>query len=379
MEDRRMWSRLLAGTGAAALAAAAGFALLGGASSADEAGELRAKVTASVEKSVIAEPSPVDDQPAEAVYAEPEEPGDEGLVLSAPEEANGWDEVPFSATWTADGAQTIVGTVDLQQLDGESWTTVADLDIGAAGGETELEVGRSGIYRLAYGGGDTVEATSSNDVAVVSGELMESWITATAAPAGDDAAEITATWTTKGGVAIVGELELQRLVDDEWEPVSTVTTGADSTAELEIDASIGDRFRFVYPGGSRFEAVESDDAVVIGADVRTIPVSTCQNGTDIDNLPYGAACHYAPVTVDTFVVAHDYLGNAWWNAMPMGTVVELEGREAGIYEVVDRTIAPGRGSALGAASNWACGDACDVILQTCQGSNTGFTWLRKID
>jgi hypothetical protein len=194
-----------------------------------------------------------------------------------------------------------------------------------------------------------------------------------------DTAEITATWTTKGGVAIIGELELQQLVDGDWEGVSTLTTAADSTAEAEVDASVGDRFRFVYEGGSRFDAVESDDAVVIGEDVRTIPVTTCQNGTDIDNLPYGAACHYEPVSVDTFVVAHDYLGNAWWNAMPMGTIVELEGRKAGVYEVVDRTIAPGRGSALGAASNWACGDACDVILQTCQGSNTGFTWLRKID
>jgi hypothetical protein len=375
-----MWSRLLAGIGAAALAAAAGFALLGGASNASEEGSLQAKVTAaSLPKSLVAEPSPVEREPAESVHAEAQEPAADGLVLSAPDEASGWDDVPFTASWTSGDGASIVGAVDLQHLDGESWVTVTEMPIGASGGETELEVNRTGIYRVAYGGSDDVEAMASNDVAVVTDGLMESRITATAAPTGDDTAEITATWTTKGGVAIIGELELQQLVDGDWEGVSTLTTAADSTAEAEVDASVGDRFRFVYEGGSRFDAVESDDAVVIGEDVRTIPVTTCQNGTDIDNLPYGAACHYEPVSVDTFVVAHDYLGNAWWNAMPMGTIVELEGRKAGVYEVVDRTIAPGRGSALGAASNWACGDACDVILQTCQGSNTGFTWLRKID
>jgi hypothetical protein len=132
-----------------------------------------------------------------------------------------------------------------------------------------------------------------------------------------------------------------------------------------------------YAGGSRFVAAVSDEIVVVGDDVRTVPVSSCSTDGEIDRLDRGAGCHYTPVTAGTFVVAHDYLDNAWWNAMPMNSYVELSGELAGVYEVVDRVIAPGRGSALGSASNWACGDDCDVILQTCQGKNTGFTWLRR--
>ncbi|WP_129665443.1 hypothetical protein [Phytoactinopolyspora endophytica] len=377
-----MWSRLLAGTGAAVLASGSAFFLLGGASgSSDDSGPARAKVvSAGVSKPLTAPPSPAESETVEALHAEAEEPSDElELVLSAPEEADDWDEVPFEASWSAAEGGEVSGPVDLQRVEGESWESVTELDLVDGVGSADVRVNETGIYRLAYGGSDAVDAAASNDVTVVSGDPLESRITATASPVDDDTAEVIATWTTQDGVAIMGDLDLQQQIDDEWETVQTVTTGSDSKAEVEVEAEVGTSFRFVYSGGSRFDEVESDAAVVIGDDVESIPVSACSTNTEIDNLPYGAACHYTPVGAGTFVVAHDYLGNAWWNAMPMGTMVELEGEQAGVYEVVDREIAPGRGSALGSASNWTCGDECDVILQTCQGANTGFTWLRRVD
>ncbi|NDL57695.1 hypothetical protein F7O44_11480 [Phytoactinopolyspora sp. XMNu-373] len=373
-----MGSRLLASAGVIVIAGAVAFTLIGGASDgSSEDTTATAKVIRAASKPIVLPPSPSDSDPVQALHAEPE--GGDELILTVPENVNGWDEVTFTAEWNSSDAGPVHAVVDLQEVDGDTWENVAEIELGDEGGSVELDVSETGIYRLAYGGSDEMEATVSNDVTVVTTDLLPSRVTATASPTDDGMAEVIATWTTEAGVAIVGELELQAKVGDTWETVTEVTTDADSTAEIEVDAAIGDEFRFVYPGGDRFDEVKSDTGVVLSDDVRNIEVRVCNNSTDIDNLPYGVACHYAPVTVDTFVAAHDYLGNAWWNAMPMGTLVELEGEQAGIYEVVDRVIAPGRGAALGSASNWACGDACDVILQTCQGANTGFTWLRQID
>jgi hypothetical protein len=379
MEDGYMGTRLLASSGVIVIAGAVALTLISGASGRSQDDTIvTAKVMHSgAPKPVVLPPASHDSEPVESLHAEPQE-GDE-LVLTVPDDVNGWDDVTFTAEWNASDHGPVQGVVDLQQVDGDMWESVAEIELGADGGSTDLEVTETSIYRLAYGGSDEMEATVSNDVTVVASELLPSRVTATASPTEDGMAEVIATWTTEDGVAVIGDLELQMKVGDAWEPVTEVTTDTDSTAEIEVEAEIGDEFRFVYPGGDRFAEVESDTGIVLSDDVRNIEVRVCNNGTDIDNLPYGVACHYAPVTVDTFVAAHDYLGNAWWNAMPMGTLVELEGGQAGIYEVVDRVIAPGRGAALGSASNWACGDACDVILQTCQGANTGFTWLRKID
>lgn len=358
--------------------------MVSGGGSDDEPGVVQAKVTARADVPVIAPLAPrTDGNDVEALEAEPEEADDGagGLWLSPPDGANGWDAAVFTAEWTDDEGRPIHGVVDLQRVDDAEWSSVAEVELDGDGGQVEVDVAESGIYRLGYGGSDTLDATVSNEVTVIVGdELLPSRVTATASPADSDMVEVTATWTTEGGVAIVGDLELQRDSDDGWETVTTVTTDAESTAVTEVEADFGDRFRFVYDGGDRFAAVESDEASVdAGDDVRTIPVTDCSTGREIDNLPYGAACHYTPVSSGTFVVAHDYLGNAWWNAMPMGTMVELEGQQGGLYEVVDRVIAEGRGQALGSASNWTCGDECDVILQTCQGANTGFTWLRRVD
>ncbi|WP_166356044.1 hypothetical protein [Phytoactinopolyspora limicola] len=378
-----MGSRLLASAGAVTIAGAAAFALIGSASggSADDDIRVVAKVLASTPKPVVAEPSPRDSEPVEALHADPdaEDLDAAELILSVPEDPNGWDDVMFTAEWRTVDGTPVQGVVDLQRVDGGTWETVAEIDIGPEGGSTELDVAETSIYRAAYGGSDDVDAAASNHVSVVASDLLPSRVTVTASPTGDDTAEVTATWTTEAGVAVIGDLDLEMKDGDEWETVETVATSADSTATIEVDAATGTEFRFTYAGGERFEEVRSDVGIVLGDDVRSIDVRVCNNSTDIDNLPYGVACHYAPVTVDTFVAAHDYLGNAWWNAMPMGTIVELKGEQAGIYEVAHRVIAPGRGSALGSASNWACGDECDVILQTCQGANTGFTWLRKVD
>lgn len=371
-----MRSRLLAGGGAVVVAAAVAMALIAGSNGGSSHDDPPAppKVSGGAEP-VVVPASPREPEAVNALAAEPKDGGELSLII--PEEINGWDEVPFSASWTMSGSN-VQGVVDVQRVAGEKWKTVDEIELGADGGSTEVEVRNSGIYRLAYGGSAEVDAVVSNEVTVVVDDLLPSRITATATPVDDDTAEVTATWTTEAGVAITGDLRLQEHRDGKWKTVETVTTSRDSTATVEVEAETGAKFRFAYPGGSRFAAVKSDAALVLDEDVSAISVTTCTTSTDIDNLAYGAACHYTPVESGTFVVAHDYLGNAWWNAMPMGTVVELQGEQGGVYEVVDRIIAPGRGSALGPASNWTCGDECDVILQTCQGANTGFTWLRQV-
>jgi hypothetical protein len=124
--------------------------------------------------------------------------------------------------------------------------------------------------------------------------------------------------------------------------------------------------------------VTSTDVTVTAMEAATIAVGSCATQADVDALPHGVGCHYTSVDAGVFVVGHDFLGNAWWNELPMQSYVQLTGEQAGLYEVVDRVIAPGRASQLGPAEQWTCGDRCDVILQTCLGENTGFTWLRRV-
>ncbi|TDC49803.1 hypothetical protein E1212_16860 [Jiangella ureilytica] len=324
--------------------------------------------------------SPAPEQVAGAVAAEP--PADAEalpLTLTAPADVRPGGSVTFGASWVTAGGDPVSGEVDLQRIEGNSWATVTTVPVESGRGEVEVQVQSSGIYRLAYGGGPEVEAVASHEVVVTAGTPLVSRITATAEKS-DDGVGVTAAWTTEGGVPIVGDIGLEQQSDgEEWAPVSAVTTTGEGTAVAEATAEHTTRFRFSYAGGSRFGAVVSEEAIALGDDVRTIPVETCDDDVDIDNLGRGVGCHYTPVESGTFVVAHDYLGNSWWNSIPTGTFVQLEGEFTGLYEVVDRVIAQGRGSALGSASNWTCGDDCDIVLQTCQGSNTGFTWLRKAE
>lgn len=324
--------------------------------------------------------SPAPEQVAEAVAAEP--PADAEalpLVLTAPADVRPGAAVTFGVSWITPAGEAVSGDVDLQRIEGNSWATVTTVPVETGRGEVDVQVQASGIYRLAYGGGPEVEAVASHEIVVTAGTPLVSRITATAERA-DDGVGVTAAWTTEGGVPIVGDIGLEQQADGaDWAPVSAVTTTAEGTALAEATAEHTTRFRFSYAGGSRFGAVVSEEAIALGDDVRTIPVETCDDDVDIDNLGNGVGCHYTPVESGTFVVAHDYLGNSWWNSIPEGTFVQLEGEFTGLYEVVDRVIAQGRGSALGSASNWTCGDDCDIVLQTCQGSNTGFTWLSKVE
>lgn len=299
------------------------------------------------------------------------------LVLDAPREVEADAEATFEVGWYGDNDEPVTGELDLQRIEGRDWTTVSAVEVEAGVGAVSAVVPSSGLYRVAYGGNSSHSAVESSTVAVLTGEKLESRLTATIESSDGGSAIAAAGWTTESTLPIVGELELQVENEDEWETVDTVVTDKKGIAELEVESETA-RYRFVYPGGSRFAEQASDPAVLIGDDVRTVPVSDCSSAAEIDALARGAACHYTPVTVGNFVVGHDYLGNAWWNTVDMGTHIELEGSKGGVYEVVDRVMAPGRGQALGSASNWTCGDECDVILQTCRGDNTGFTWLRRV-
>ena len=327
----------------------------------------------------MAPPSPAEESPAGAVEADPSGDSDaRDLVLTAPANVSVGQTATFGASWTTADGQSITGEVDLQRIEGTRWATVTTVPVEDGAGQVDVTVEESGIYRLAYGGNDEVEAAASTEMVVRAEEALASRITATAEESGDGVLGVTAAWTTDGGAPITGDLHLQRAEDDEWVPVTKGVTTEDGTVVIEAEADQMARFRFTYSGGSRFAAVTSDVAVALGDDIRTIPVDVCDDSADLDVLGNGVGCHYKPVSSGTFVAAHDYLGNAWWNSIPVGSFVELTGELPGVYEVVDRVIAPARGSALGPASDWTCGDACDVILQTCQGKNTGFTWLKRV-
>jgi hypothetical protein len=373
--------RVAAGVTVVALAAVAVYAILGFISGSDQPAA-RGPADASTHSQVIAPPSPANEGHASAIEAEPAPDGQpSALVLTAPARVEPGSSATFGARWVTQAGALVSGDVDLQRIQGNAWTTITTVHLEGGVGEVDAPVKTSGIYRLAYGGSEKVEAAASPVLVVTAGKPLTSRITATAEK-NDDGVSVTAAWTTEGGVPIVGGLSLEQATHgedgDKWRSVSSAVTGIEGTAVATVSAEHTTTFRFSYRGGARFAAAVSTGAVALGDDARNIPVRSCQDLPDIDVLPRGVGCHFTPVTSGTFVVAHDYLDNAWWNSIPIGTYIELTGELPGLYEVVDRVIAPGRGSALGSASHWTCGNECDVILQTCQGSNTGFTWLRRV-
>lgn len=321
---------------------------------------------------------------AEAVTVLDADPEDVGsrtwLDLDLPATAEPSTQITAAVAWTTATGTPITGQVDVQQVTGAEWSTVADVAVDNGSGTVDLDIDGTSIYRVVYGGSDDVGAAMSDEVTVQAGDLLPSTLAVATTPV-DEGYEVTASWATEDAIAIRGTLEVQQKIDDRWSPVGEIATGDTGTGTVMIPADDPDgatTMRLSYPGGPRFAAITSESALTVGDDIRTIPVTPCSTDHEIDVLARGAGCHFTPVSVGTFVVAHDYLGNAWWNEVPMGTVVELDGELAGVYEVIDRVMAPGRGAALGSAANWACGEECDVILQTCKGSNTGFTWLSRI-
>lgn len=307
--------------------------------------------------------------------------GRPAISLTSPAPAEPGTSVEFEVRWSSPSGEPVSGALDLQRIEGSTWTTVGTLTTEAGTGSTTLTVPESGIYRLGYGGSDTIPAVVSQEITVTAGPPIPSNLTVTVTPDPNVNAAthtLTAAWTMQGGVAITGPLVVEAAQGEEWAPVTTVTTGDDGIATVGVEAAASTRYRVSYAGGSRFSAAVSGEAVALGDDARTIPVSSCSDDGDIDVLDRGAGCHYTPVTVGTFVVAHDYLDNQWWNTVPVNSYIRLSGEFAGAYQVIDRVMAPARGADLGPAENWTCGDECDVILQTCQGQKTGFTWLRRV-
>lgn len=365
----------LTGAGLLVVVAAAAFTFSGGGSEDDS--------PPSPPAALVVPPAQVGEQPAGPIAAEEPMAEPEGdLVLAAPAGTRAGASTAFAATWSSEAGDDVTGEVELQRIEGKSWTTVSTLATEAGVGTAHVEVPSSGLYRLAYGGSEKLSAVSSPEVMVTAGELMPSQVTITVTPGDDGTADVAAAWTTgdEVGVPIVGDLVVQAAQGEEWAPLAVLTTAEDGTGRATVEVHETARLRVAYDGGARFAAVASAETLALGDDVRTVPVTTCDDEGDIDRLAYGSGCRYLPVEESgTFVVGHDFYDNAWWNSAPKGTYIQLSGENAGLYEVVDRVFAPGRGKELGSASNWACGDECDVILQTCKGARTGFTWLRRVD
>ncbi|WP_146605265.1 Ig-like domain-containing protein [Jiangella anatolica] len=328
-------------------------------------------------------PTPVPSVPASspAGPAEPAGPAPTQLYLTAPGLTDPGATEVFTATWIDGDGYGVDGVVLLQRAEGAGWVTVAELTTSTGRASTGVTVAASAIYRLLYPGSDELAPQVSAEVAVIAATRLESALTvsapATPVVAGG-AVTLTIGWHNAAGVPIIGDVQLQALAGDSWTVVSTLATSADGTATATVTPSAPTTYRAVYPGGTRYLPVTSADLTVTAVEAATIPVRSCAGQADVDALPHGVGCHYTSVAAGVFVVGHDFLGNAWWNELPLQSYVQLTGEQAGLYEVVDRVIAPGRASELGPAEQWTCGDRCDVILQTCLGENTGFTWLRRV-
>lgn len=324
----------------------------------------------------VAPPSLPADNPA------PAQPRESELYLTVPGLTDPGSSEAFTATWVDGEGYGIDGVVELQRADGATWVPVAELRTETGRATTSVTVAESAIYRLAFRGSDDVAPQVSAEVAVIAETRLESALTLTAAPArvfAGDAATLTVTWRNTDDVPIIGDLELQSLQEGSWATVTALTTGSDGVASGPVEPPATTEYRVAYPGGTRYLPVTSSSTTVTVVSADTIPVRSCATQADVDALPHGVGCHYTSVSSGAFVVGHDYQGNAWWNELAMGAYVQLTGQQAGLYEVVDRVIAPGRAGELGPASQWTCDERCDVILQTCIGDNTGFTWLRRVD
>lgn len=92
---------------------------------------------------------------------------------------------------------------------------------------------------------------------------------------------------------------------------------------------------------------------------------------DAGNLTYYSGC-WANGECSQLIGGHDYMGFAYLNSVPVGTVVTVTGPGAGTYEVYDHMWINRQGGdmpAFGGAS---------LVLQSCSGSGTGFSLLRKV-
>lgn len=335
---------------------------------------------------VVPAPMPVTPQPAPPPVpaaspapdpVAPAGPRPTELYLTAPGLTDPGATEVFTATWVDADGYGVDGVVLLQRAEGAGWVTIAELTTSTGRASTSVTVAASAIYRLARPGGDEVSA----EVAVIAETRLASALTLSASVprvVAGGAAELTIGWHNADGVPIVGDVRLEALTGGSWAPVATLTTSAEGTAAAAVTPSAATSYRAVYPGGTRYLPVTSTDVTVTAIRAAAIPVRSCATQAEVDALPHGVGCHYTSVESGVFVVGHDFLGNAWWNELPMASYVRLTGRQAGLYEVVDRVIAPGRAGQLGPAERWACGGRCDVILQTCLGENTGFSWLRRV-
>ncbi|MBB5790555.1 hypothetical protein [Jiangella mangrovi] len=319
--------------------------------------------------------------PAPPPASDPAAPAPTELYLTAPGLTDPGATEVFTATWIDSAGYGVDGVVLLQRAEGDTWVPVAELTTSVGRASTSVTVAASAIYRLVYPGSDALAPQVSDEVAVIAETRMESALTLTAAPARvvtGGPAVLTVGWHNTDAVPIIGDIVVEALADGAWTAVATVTTGSDGAAATTVTPTVSTAYRAVYPGGTRYLPVTSADVTVSAVSAATIPVRSCANQADVDALPHGVGCHYTSVDAGVFVVGHDFQGNAWWNELAMGAYVQLTGEQAGLYEVVDRVIAPGRAAELGPAEQWTCGDRCDVILQTCIDANTGFTWLRRV-
>lgn len=243
---------------------------------------------------------PLTVQPASATSAQVEhvvaDPDitDEGLRLAVPDKVDANSEVAFEVTWQADG-RPVSGQVELQHIENKQWQSVQTIAVSDGAGTGKATVPKAGLYRVAYGGGDDLEATASPDVAVLTGKPLGSRLISTVETKDDGAVSVTAGWMMKSAIPIVGELELQKKGDDGWTKHQTVTTDVDGTAVVELKNDTDADYRFAYGGGDKFAATKSEPASLLDSEMQTIAVSDCGTDTEIDSLEYGAACHFTPV------------------------------------------------------------------------------------
>lgn len=94
---------------------------------------------------------------------------------------------------------------------------------------------------------------------------------------------------------------------------------------------------------------------------------------DNGNLTYYAG-HWKNGEWSQLLAGHDYMGFAWLNSVPLGTIVNVtSGPAQGTYRAYDHLYIGRQGGDMPRFYG------ADLVLQSCQGSGTGFTLLDRIN
>lgn len=124
------------------------------------------------------------------------------------------------------------------------------------------------------------------------------------------------------------------------------------------------------PGSAETPDIQESEEIVISGYVDCS--GNPQPCIDAGSLTYYAG-NWSNGEWSQLIAGHDYMGYAWLNSVPTGTIVEVQGGPAsGTYRVYDHMSLGRQGGDMPRFNG------ADLVLQSCQGSGTGFSLLEEL-